>query len=144
MSMKSVNPATGQVLQEYATLDDVDLEAILERAVSTQQVFAGLPVGRRAGWLSAAADRLFARREELARLMTAEMGKTFASALAEVDKCGWVCRYYVNTDPPSSRTRSWSRGRGRVAYATNRSVSFWPSCHGIFPCGRCSGSRHPP
>ena len=99
MSMKSVNPATGQVLQEYATLDDVDLEAILERAVSTQQVFAGLPVGRRAGWLSAAADRLFARREELARLMTAEMGKTFASALAEVDKCGWVCRYYAEHGP---------------------------------------------
>jgi succinate-semialdehyde dehydrogenase/glutarate-semialdehyde dehydrogenase len=99
MSMKSVNPATGQVLQEYATLDDADLEAILERAVSTQQEFAGLPAGPRAEWLSAAADRLFARREELARLMTAEMGKTFASALAEVDKCGWVCRYYAEHGP---------------------------------------------
>ena len=95
MSMKSVNPATGQVLQEYATLGDPDLEATLERAVSTQRGFAGLPVGRRAEWLAAAADRLRSRREELGRLMTAEMGKTFASALAEVDKCEWVCRYYA-------------------------------------------------
>jgi len=95
MSMKSVSPATGQVLQEYATLEDAGLEAILERAVSTQKGFAVLPVSHRAEWLSAAADRLYARREELARLMTAEMGKTFASALAEVDKCGWVCRYYA-------------------------------------------------
>ena len=95
MSMKSVNPATGQVLQEYATLGDADLDATLERAVSTQKRFAGLPIGRRAEWLAAAADRLRARREELGRLMTAEMGKTFASALAEVDKCEWVCRYYA-------------------------------------------------
>ncbi len=93
--MKSVNPTTGQVLQEYPTLGEADLEVLLDRAVATQPGFARLHVGRRAQWLSAAADRLQARREELGRLMTAEMGKTFASALAEVDKCEWVCRYYA-------------------------------------------------
>ena len=95
MSMKSVNPATGQVLQEYPVLGDADLEAVLERAVSTQKEIAELSVGHRTEWLLQAADRLRARREELGHLMTAEMGKTFASALAEVDKCGWVCRYYA-------------------------------------------------
>jgi len=95
MSMKSVNPVTGQVLQEYAVLGDADLETIVERAVSTQEKLAKLPLDRRAEWLLQAAHRLRARREELARLMTAEMGKTFASALAEVDKCEWVCRYYA-------------------------------------------------
>jgi succinate-semialdehyde dehydrogenase/glutarate-semialdehyde dehydrogenase len=95
MSMKSVNPATGQVSQEYATQDQADLDHRLGRAVATQPEFANLPVGQRAEWLSAAGDRLRARRDELGRLMTAEMGKTFVSALAEVDKCEWVCRYYA-------------------------------------------------
>jgi len=95
MSMKSVNPATGQVLQEYATPREAALDDLLHRAVDTQPGFADLPVGRRAEWLSAAADRLRARRDELGRLMTAEMGKTLASAVAEVDKCEWVCRYYA-------------------------------------------------
>lgn len=97
MSMKSLNPATGQVMKEYDTPGEADLEALLDRAAVTQPGFADLPVGQRAEWLSAAADRLRARREDLGRLMTAEMGKTFASALAEVDKCEWVCRYYAES-----------------------------------------------
>ena len=97
MSMKSVNPATGQVLQEYDTPSEADLEALLDHTAATQPGFAGLPVGQRAEWLSAAADRLRARREDLGRLMTAEMGKIFTSALAEVDKCEWVCRYYAES-----------------------------------------------
>lgn len=95
MSMKSVNPATGQVLREYATPGEADIHDCLERAVEVQPGFARLPVARRARWLEAAADRLRLRRDELACLMTAEMGKTLTSALAEVDKCEWVCRYYA-------------------------------------------------
>jgi succinate-semialdehyde dehydrogenase/glutarate-semialdehyde dehydrogenase len=93
--MKSVNPATGQVLCEYEAQSPAEIEACLERAATTQPAFAALPVDRRAGWLSEAADRLQDRRLELARLMTEEMGKTLASAQAEVDKCAWVCRYYA-------------------------------------------------
>ena len=89
MSMKSVNPATGQVLQEYAVLGDADLETSLERAVSTQKELAELSVDRRAEWLLQAADGLRARREELARLMTAgSSGSTFMTM-------GWTPRRRV-------------------------------------------------
>jgi succinate-semialdehyde dehydrogenase/glutarate-semialdehyde dehydrogenase len=95
MSIKSMNPATGQVLREYDVPSEAELEALLDRATEIQPGFAALSVERRAEWLAAAADRLRARREELGRLMTSEMGKTLTSALAEVDKCEWVCRYYA-------------------------------------------------
>ncbi|MCL7972572.1 MAG: NAD-dependent succinate-semialdehyde dehydrogenase [marine benthic group bacterium] len=95
MSMKSVNPATGQVLREYAVHDATEIELRLSLAVEVQPDLARSPIETRAGGLTAAAACLRSRREELAALMTAEMGKTLASAMAEVDKCEWVCRYYA-------------------------------------------------
>ncbi len=117
MFMKSVNPATGQVLREYPVHDSAEIESRLARAVEVQPGFAASPVEIRSAGLEAAAACLRSRREELAALMTAEMGKTLSSALAEVDKCEWVCRYYaenagafladeiVPTDARDSRVR---------------------------------------
>ncbi len=42
-----------------------------------------------------AADVLDKRKEELARLMTDEMGKRYADGISEIEKCAWVCRYYA-------------------------------------------------
>ncbi|MEJ2005622.1 MAG: NAD-dependent succinate-semialdehyde dehydrogenase [Cyclobacteriaceae bacterium] len=36
------------------------------------------------------------RKEELARLMTSEMGKKHADGVSEVEKCAWVCKYYAS------------------------------------------------
>jgi succinate-semialdehyde dehydrogenase/glutarate-semialdehyde dehydrogenase len=41
------------------------------------------------------AARLRTRKQELAELMTREMGKTVQSARAEVEKCAWVCEYFA-------------------------------------------------
>ncbi len=42
-----------------------------------------------------AADLLEAEKNELAKLMTLEMGKTYRSAVDEAVKCAWACRYYA-------------------------------------------------
>jgi succinate-semialdehyde dehydrogenase/glutarate-semialdehyde dehydrogenase len=49
--------------------------------------------------MNAAADILEKRKAEFAKIMTLEMGKTFKSAVAEVEKCALVCRYYAQKAP---------------------------------------------
>jgi succinate-semialdehyde dehydrogenase/glutarate-semialdehyde dehydrogenase len=117
MPMQSLNPATGEVFRTYEELDADGVHAAVDAAVEAQREFGVLPVERRAAWLRGAAEQLAERREELARLMTSEMGKTLVSARAEVEKCEWVCRFYadraasfladepVETDALDSRVR---------------------------------------
>ena len=93
-TLNSINPATGETIERYRSHTNADVD----RAVA--DVTAAFDRWRREPWLSrrsvltAMAGRLTDRREELARLMTAEMGKPVTQARAEVDKCAWVCRYY--------------------------------------------------
>ncbi len=94
--MKSVNPATGQVFAEYPTLTGIELEEKVALASEAQARLRREPIGRRTGWLIRTAEVLTGRRDDLARLMTAEMGKPLAAAAAEVEKCAWVCRYYAD------------------------------------------------
>ena len=45
--------------------------------------------------MNRAAEILEAEKQDLARLMTTEMGKPIKGAVGEAEKCAWVCRYYA-------------------------------------------------
>jgi len=95
MAIASVNPATGEVVKTFEPLTAAQVEVILQRAVATFGTFRKLSYAERAKMMSRAADILEAEKDELARLMTLEMGKTFGSASAEAVKCASACRYYA-------------------------------------------------
>jgi len=95
MAIASVNPTTGEVVQTFDPLSDAELEDCLTRAATALAPYRQTPVQARAGWLAAAASLLEEQRDALARLMTLEMGKPITEAVAEIDKCAWVCRYYA-------------------------------------------------
>ena len=95
MAIATVNPATGETLKTFEALTDAELTDRLERAQTAYRSYRLTSYAERAGWLRATADLLDAEVHAIATLMTTEMGKTLASAKAEVGKCAAGCRYYA-------------------------------------------------
>jgi succinate-semialdehyde dehydrogenase / glutarate-semialdehyde dehydrogenase len=95
MTMTSRNPANGAALRSYEELTEAALETRLTRAADAFRRWRTAPLDERAALMRRAADILDADRDELARLMTLEMGKPIAAAQAEAEKCARVCRYYA-------------------------------------------------
>jgi len=95
MAIQTVNPATGEVVKTFESLSDGQLEVKLQRAADTFLSYRKTPFAERARLMLDAARILEEEKENYARVMTTEMGKTFRSAVDEAAKCAWVCRYYA-------------------------------------------------
>jgi succinate-semialdehyde dehydrogenase/glutarate-semialdehyde dehydrogenase len=96
MAIATINPATGQLVKSFEALSDSQIEAKLKLAAATFPTFRKLTFAARAAMMNEAAAIIERDKEELGRLMTLEMGKTFRSAVDEAVKCAWACRYYAD------------------------------------------------
>jgi succinate-semialdehyde dehydrogenase / glutarate-semialdehyde dehydrogenase len=96
MPMTSRNPATGETLRTFDELTDAQLEEKLQLAIGAFERHRRTPLEERARKMRRAADILDSEKNEFGRLMTLEMGKPIAAAIAEAEKCAWVCRYYAD------------------------------------------------
>ena len=96
MTIESINPATGEVLETFDETSGRDLERILAAAHAAFLEWRTVPFATRAQKMRAAARALRAHSETYARTMTLEMGKPIVQAEAEVDKCASTCEYYAD------------------------------------------------
>jgi succinate-semialdehyde dehydrogenase/glutarate-semialdehyde dehydrogenase len=96
MALKSVNPMNGELIREYPEDSEEDVGKALLEATCAFAGWRGTTFAVRAQKMRVAADRLDARREDLARLMALEMGKPLVPGRAELDKCASACRYYAD------------------------------------------------
>ena len=76
MAIATTNPATGEVVKTFDALSDGEVQDRLERAAATFAELRRTSYAERAGWMRATADLLDAEVEQIAALMTLEMGKT--------------------------------------------------------------------
>jgi succinate-semialdehyde dehydrogenase/glutarate-semialdehyde dehydrogenase len=95
MAIATTNPATGEIEKTFEARSDAEVDECIARAASTAVEYRRTTFGDRTAWMNAAAESLEARREEIARVMTTEMGKTIVAARAEVLKCAKGCRFYA-------------------------------------------------
>jgi succinate-semialdehyde dehydrogenase / glutarate-semialdehyde dehydrogenase len=96
MSFASINPATGETIATFDAHDDAAVEQRLDAARAAFARHRRTSFAERARVLHAAADILEREAQPLGRMMTLEMGKPIGAAIAEAQKCAWVCRYYAD------------------------------------------------
>ncbi len=95
MGIATINPATGEIIKTFASLTNAEIETRLELADTCFQNYRHTSFPQRSGWLQQAATILERDAVQFATIITLEMGKTLKSAVAEVQKCALVCRYYA-------------------------------------------------
>jgi succinate-semialdehyde dehydrogenase/glutarate-semialdehyde dehydrogenase len=93
--LKTINPATGETLRTFDEIDGAGLESRIANARAAFQTYRRTTYAQRSKWLLRAAEILESEKHELGKLMTTEMGKTIASAVAEAEKCALGCRFYA-------------------------------------------------
>ncbi|MEU6803555.1 NADP-dependent succinic semialdehyde dehydrogenase [Streptomyces neyagawaensis] len=95
MPIATVNPANGETLKTYEALGEEEIERRLATADRTFHTYRTTSFAERARLLRGAADLLEEDAEDVARVMTTEMGKPVKQARAEVAKCAKAMRWFA-------------------------------------------------
>ena len=91
----TTNPATEEQLATYAAMTETEIDAAVDRAERAYREWRSWTVERRGRVISAAAQLLRDEIDELALLITREMGKPLSESRAEVTKCAIGLDYYA-------------------------------------------------
>ncbi len=118
MAIASVNPATGETLENFESLTNDETDTRIAIATAAFARYRTTSFAIRSDWMVRAATILDRDSEELARVMTMEMGKTLVSAVAEVEKCAAVCRHYAEHAERilADQAIHVDKGRARVSF----------------------------
>lgn len=95
----SINPANGEVLAAWPLADAVATESRLDAASRAARDWRRTEPAGRAALLHAVAAQLRQQSQQLARMVSMEMGKPITEALAEVEKSAWNCDYVADNGP---------------------------------------------
>jgi succinate-semialdehyde dehydrogenase / glutarate-semialdehyde dehydrogenase len=106
MPFQSLNPATGKLIESFATLSDADVQTVI---ASAQKAFESMwrktPIDQRAAAMARAAEIMRAKAEELAAHIVTEIGKRVAEARAEVELVASIFDYYAKNSEANIRPR---------------------------------------
>ena len=99
----SVNPATGETLATYPWATSEEVEQAITLADAGFRQWRGESVSHRAQKLRDLGAALRQRGEEMAQMISREMGKPIVQARAEVAKSAGLCDWYAEHGPAMLR-----------------------------------------
>ncbi|WP_243788470.1 NAD-dependent succinate-semialdehyde dehydrogenase [Saccharopolyspora gloriosae] len=95
----TLNPTTGKTEQEFTTLDDAAVAEIVGRSDGAFADWRSTSAAERAQLLIRIADAYDGRQDELAKLISTEMGKPLQEAVGEVQLAAAIYRWYGEHGP---------------------------------------------
>ncbi|MBV7696452.1 NADP-dependent succinic semialdehyde dehydrogenase [Streptomyces sp. TRM70350] len=124
MPIATVNPANGETIKTYEAMGAEEIERRLQLAAATFRTYRETGFADRARLLNRAADLLDEDQQDIARVLTTEMGKPIKQARAEAAKCAKAMRWYAanaerllaDEEPADSDVRDSGASRVRVRY----------------------------
>ena len=96
---KTVNPTTGETVNEFPTATAAEIEDALSKAHEAFLSWRTEPVDKRAEILARVAELYRERAQSLARIISTEMGKPLRQALGEVSLVADIYAYYADEGP---------------------------------------------
>jgi succinate-semialdehyde dehydrogenase/glutarate-semialdehyde dehydrogenase len=121
MAIATINPTTGSTEQTFEAHDAAEVERGIAEAQAAFVALKSTTFAQRSEWMRATAQIVEAEADDVARMLTIEMGKPLAQSKAEVLKCVKNMRFYADhaeeyladekLDDPSSVNASsaWTR-----------------------------------
>ena len=99
MSIRSINPSTGEVLKTFEEMPAQEIESRLAAAHAAFQKWRKIPATERAELLRRLADTFRANMKEMAEVVSKEMGMIYAESEVDVDYCAGILDYYAENGP---------------------------------------------
>ncbi|HEX5187426.1 MAG TPA: NAD-dependent succinate-semialdehyde dehydrogenase [Nitrososphaeraceae archaeon] len=92
--IRTINPATNQVLAEYDNMNNDEIKVIIQKSKDTFLEWKK-DIGKRSIFLHNLSAQLRKDKEKLATIATKEMGKPIKESRLEIDKCAWAVEFYA-------------------------------------------------
>ncbi len=93
--LETINPTNGAVLQRYPAMTGTEVDAAVAAGAEASQAWGSTPRSVRLAGIARLAAILRERAEDLAALVTTEMGKPLAEARGEIAKSALTADHYV-------------------------------------------------
>ena len=96
MTLKSINPYTNKVFDEFDEFSDKQVEDAIFKSEEAFNEWKRTTFEYRKRLMLEVASLLTESTDKLGQTITEEMGKPITESKAEVKKCAWVCEHYAN------------------------------------------------
>lgn len=118
----TISPATGELIQEFASATDAEVREAISQADTTYRSWRETPVSERKAIILRVADLYLERKEELARIISLEMGKPVSQAMGEVQISADIYRYYAENTEEFMRDRALQPMGGGTAVIRTEAI----------------------